>query len=1030
MMPFPQARTLSALVPASVAWACASLAWACAPAPIVTLDGPDSSTQSRAGQGPVEVRAPVPSPQATPRLVIASDPRRGPLKDVTVARVAVEAQVVGHLGETRMTLTFSNPNDLALAGDLVFPLPPEATVSGYALDVAGRMVDGVVVPKDEARRVFELEVRKGVDPGLVEHTRGNVFKTRVFPIPARGTRTIRLAWVGPLEQQGAEQRYHLPLAFPDRLTEATIRIDVLSPDAPARLETSPGLKLAFDGRQVAETTLRDRPLVEDLRVIVPARPSTALIQTSASGRLAGGTWFSVRESVPPPADLPPLAIRRVALLWDASMSRREADREREVRLLSTWLRGLGEVQVDLTVFRDVVSPAESFAIPSRLADLEGRLRGLTLDGATRLDLLAQLALQPKADAIVVVSDGLATLGPTPDLRLPAPAWFLSSSQVAAHATLKAFAAANGGAFHDLPRVQDADVLASLGRPVWSLLAAEIIHGSGDVRPVGPEPVTGPVHVSGQMLTPEIALKLSFGVPGQPARVTRVHQLRREDGSRPGEALRFAWAQSRLNELAADPTRNAEAIRLLGETHGLVTPGTSLIVLETLEQYLTHDIEPPDTWPEMHAEWHTARSARAKAQSESAEVRLREVAEAWAQELAWYAKDFRPVPVRPVKAQGPMGGRAQEAFGRGMGSGGMGFTGDGQGGGGGFGSRGIRELGAGAASPASPPSRELAKDAAEEETALEPQAPQATIAIRPWDPEVPWTKALKAEQGDLEARYLALRDVHGEAPSFYLDVAEFFLTRGDRALGLRILSNLAELRLDEPALLRVLGHRLAQLDALDLAVFVFEHVKTLRPEEPQSFRDLALVLGRRGLAPKSQPDDLARAVGLLAEVVKRRWDRFEGIESIALHEMNRLIALERPGTLGPLPLDARVIHATPLDLRITMSWDADLTDMDIHVLDPRGEEALFSNNLTAIGGRVSRDFTQGYGPETFSLRKAIRGAYEVKTRFFASDALALAGSVTLQVELVTDWGRPTETRQAMTLRLTEAKEDFVVGRVSF
>ena len=34
MMPFPQARTLSALVPVSVAWACASLAWACAPAPM------------------------------------------------------------------------------------------------------------------------------------------------------------------------------------------------------------------------------------------------------------------------------------------------------------------------------------------------------------------------------------------------------------------------------------------------------------------------------------------------------------------------------------------------------------------------------------------------------------------------------------------------------------------------------------------------------------------------------------------------------------------------------------------------------------------------------------------------------------------------------------------------------------------------------------------------------------------------------------------------------------------------------------
>ena len=44
----------------------------------------------------------------------------------------------------------------------------------------------------------------------------------------------------------------------------------------------------------------------------------------------------------------------------------------------------------------------------------------------------------------------------------------------------------------------------------------------------------------------------------------------------------------------------------------------------------------------------------------------------------------------------------------------------------------------------------------------------------------------------------------------------------------------------------------------------------------------------------------------------------------------------------------------------MTWDADLTDMDLHVIEPSGEEAYYSHNRTRIGGMVSRDFTAGYG----------------------------------------------------------------------
>ncbi len=71
----------------------------------------------------------------------------------------------------------------------------------YGLDVpagSGVLVEGVCVEKQKARQVFESEVRRGIDPGLVEQTRGNSYRTRVHPIPPNGTRTVQITYVSDL----------------------------------------------------------------------------------------------------------------------------------------------------------------------------------------------------------------------------------------------------------------------------------------------------------------------------------------------------------------------------------------------------------------------------------------------------------------------------------------------------------------------------------------------------------------------------------------------------------------------------------------------------------------------------------------------------------------------------------------------------------------------------------------------------------------------------------------------------------------
>ena len=63
---------------------------------------------------------------------------------------------------------------------------------GNALDVSGRMVDGVVVPKQEARRILEAEERKGADPGMVAQVQGSATREIVRLLSGELDRRHRL----------------------------------------------------------------------------------------------------------------------------------------------------------------------------------------------------------------------------------------------------------------------------------------------------------------------------------------------------------------------------------------------------------------------------------------------------------------------------------------------------------------------------------------------------------------------------------------------------------------------------------------------------------------------------------------------------------------------------------------------------------------------------------------------------------------------------------------------------------------------
>ena len=93
--------------------------------------------------------------------------------------LTIDVKVVANLAVTTMSMNFYNDLDRVLEGRLNFPLGEGQTVSRFAMTVNGKLREGVVVEKAKGRQVFESIVRQGIDPGLLEWTKGNVFKARL-----------------------------------------------------------------------------------------------------------------------------------------------------------------------------------------------------------------------------------------------------------------------------------------------------------------------------------------------------------------------------------------------------------------------------------------------------------------------------------------------------------------------------------------------------------------------------------------------------------------------------------------------------------------------------------------------------------------------------------------------------------------------------------------------------------------------------------------------------------------------------------
>ncbi len=305
-----------------------------------------------------------------------------------------------------------------------------------------------------------------------------------------------------------------------------------------------------------------------------------------------------------------------------------------------------------------------------------------------------------------------------------------------------------------------------------------------------------------------------------------------------------------------------------------------------------------------------------------------------------------------------------------------------------------------------------------------KASHAGIGIKGWTPQTrsarALSKAAKEGEGNLISAYAKWKNKYKSRPDFYLDAAEVFLRNGQRAMAIQVLSNLAEIDSESAGLLRVLAFRYSEMGEYALAEMLLREVMELRGEEPQSYRDLALLLAKR--------KRYSEASTLLWKVVSTTWDgRFSGIKIVVLNEWNQI---QRKSNRKLSSAQRRFRYNMDADLRVVLVWDTDNTDMNLWVTAPDGEKCDLYNRLTKLGGKLSQNLTRGRGPEEFLIRRSSEGKYKIHASYYGTREQTLAKPTTLTARIITNWNRPNQKEEVITFKLGKKKQVYDIGEAVF
>lgn len=550
-------------------------------------------------------------------LLVPSEPGLPPLA-LVYHRVRVE--IKDQAAVTRIDQEFRNSTARPLEAYYLFPVPAGAAVKDFAMWVDGKRTSGELVEAGKARAVYEDIVRRTKDPGLLEHLGDNLFRVRVFPVPANGSQRIELAYTGLARRDSGVCEYIYPLQTGSgsarTVEDCTIQVE-LNSSSVLQSVYSPthavSVSRPSDHRAVVGFEMKGYSLDHDFQLL-----------WTTSEKDVGLSFLTFRESpgepgyflamIAPRTDLPAAGRvpRDLIFVIDTSGSMAGEKMEQAKQALVTCLNSLAEVdRFNVVAFSTTVNPYETALVPvtkDSIAKAVQWVRGLTAVGGTAISEAIESALSFRASGdrnftVLFLTDGLPTIGQTDPKAILAGVGRRNTAStriftmgigydVNTHLLdqLAETTRATSVYIHPGENIETkaSSFYAKISRPVLANLKLAVAGGSASLSDMYP-PVLPDLFHGGQLLAVgrftgagPASFRLT-GVLGEKP-VEFVSETTLPTEKRENDFLPLLWANRKVGYLLDQIRQNGENKELVDEVtrlakkYGIVTPYTSYLLV--------------------------------------------------------------------------------------------------------------------------------------------------------------------------------------------------------------------------------------------------------------------------------------------------------------------------------------------------------------------------------------------------------------------------------------------------------------------
>lgn len=352
------------------------------------------------------------------------------------ARIDIKNQVA----TTTLTLSLTNPTNTVQQAEILMPIPEGVVVRSLQYDGVGPEPMAAVLPKDEARRIYDEIVRRMRDPALVEFAGTNVIRTSAFPIPPNTTQKLSLTFEQVLVADGTRVDYWLPRS--DSLAasgvkwsiEGTISGDrsiasIYSPshEIQTRRTRQDGFSFRVIGASEADV---ERGSFRLSYLMTPPKDGLSWTMLaypdSRVGKDGTGGYFMLMAALPPAKKDEAPVKREVTLVIDRSGSMRGEKMEQAKVAALQVLEGLEKGEafniIDYSDSINLFSPQAVIKDDKSMDEARAYVKVIEAGGGTNIhDSLAEALKQKPTKGmmplVLFLTDGLPTVGERSEVKI-------------------------------------------------------------------------------------------------------------------------------------------------------------------------------------------------------------------------------------------------------------------------------------------------------------------------------------------------------------------------------------------------------------------------------------------------------------------------------------------------------------------------------------------------------------------------------------------------------------------------------------